>query len=561
MSASDRWVNHNLQRQRELLEKQRQRRLQANLTSTVFKTNENGQNENQNFQINNSKDVFNSKTQLNSTFTTTPSTSQNINNIGGRQIHSSGSLYSFAGNENTIISSSATSTNQQLINNNNSSNQNFKSNNSILNKQQQQYSSTSTSTSSFSSTPTPTSIIGDAKIITVKGFTPPQSRKSSDENNKNNSLRKPILNVEHLEPVSYVSSFSSEVDEDDGGFRGLNIQKSVSGRSSAQQSHSSTTALASKRPSWNDDGEDEVDDDEGSIPTEILNDEPLEMLDVNENLEQFVMEPIRKNCTLKCRISRDKRGVDKGMFPTYYLHLEKNDGRRTFLLAARRRKKATTANYLISIDPTDLRRNGQSFMAKVRSNAMGTMFTIYDNGENPKKPSAVGESIRRELAAVIYEKNVLGLKGPRKMTIIMPGIYIDPKHNYLRPLAVRPISERDSILERYRTNRLDEMVVLNNKQPVWNEESQSYVLNFHGRVTQASVKNFQIVHSMHASQSEMNHQNNNNIQVIPDPSEYVIMQFGRLDNETFTMDVRYPLTPVQAFGIAMTSFHGKLACE
>ncbi|CAK5081612.1 unnamed protein product [Meloidogyne enterolobii] len=530
MSASDRWVNHNLQRQRELLEKQRQRRLQANLTSTVFKTNENGQNENQNFQINNSKDVFNSKTQLNSTFTTTPSTSQNINNIGGRQIHSSGSLYSFAGNENTIISSSTT-TNQQLINNNNSSNQNFKSNNFILNKQQQQYSSTSTSTSSFSSTPTPTSIIGDAKIITVKGFTPPQTRKSS-----------------------YVSSFSSEVDEDDGGFRGLNIQKSVSGRSSAQQSHSSTTALASKRPSWNDDGEDEVDDDEGSIPTEILNDEPLEMLDVNENLEQFVMEPIRKNCTLKCRISRDKRGVDKGMFPTYYLHLEKNDGRRTFLLAARRRKKATTANYLISIDPTDLRRNGQSFMAKVRSNAMGTMFTIYDNGENPKKPSAVGESIRRELAAVIYEKNVLGLKGPRKMTIIMPGIYIDPKHNYLRPLAVRPISviiysfrkkysfkERDSILERYRTNRLDEMVVLNNKQPVWNEESQSYVLNFHGRVTQASVKNFQIVHSMHG--------------------EYVIMQFGRLDNETFTMDVRYPLTPVQAFGIAMTSFHGKLACE
>ena len=33
---------------------------------------------------------------------------------------------------------------------------------------------------------------------------------------------------------------------------------------------------------------------------------------------------------------------------------------------------------------------------------MGTMFTIYDNGENPKKPSAVGENIRRELAAVIY---------------------------------------------------------------------------------------------------------------------------------------------------------------
>ena len=30
--------------------------------------------------------------------------------------------------------------------------------------------------------------------------------------------------------------------------------------------------------------------------------------------------------------------------------------------------------------------------------------------------------------------------------------------------------------------------------PVWSDDTQSYVLNFHGRVTQASVKNFQIVH-------------------------------------------------------------------
>jgi tubby-related protein 1 len=41
---------------------------------------------------------------------------------------------------------------------------------------------------------------------------------------------------------------------------------------------------------------------------------------------------------------------------------------------------------------------------------------------------------------------------------------------------------------------MDGLVELKNKTPVWNEESQSYVLNFHGRVTQASVKNFQIIH-------------------------------------------------------------------
>ena len=41
---------------------------------------------------------------------------------------------------------------------------------------------------------------------------------------------------------------------------------------------------------------------------------------------------------------------------------------------------------------------------------------------------------------------------------------------------------------------MTDLVELRNKAPVWNEETQSYVLNFHGRVTQASVKNFQIVH-------------------------------------------------------------------
>ena len=72
-------------------------------------------------------------------------------------------------------------------------------------------------------------------------------------------------------------------------------------------------------------------------------------------------------------------------------------------------------------------------------------------------------------------------------------------------------------------------------------ETQSYVLNFHGRVTQASVKNFQIIHQS--------------------SPEYIVMQFGRISDDDFTMDFRYPLSAVQAFGIAMTSFHGKLACE
>ena len=54
--------------------------------------------------------------------------------------------------------------------------------------------------------------------------------------------------------------------------------------------------------------------------------------------------------------------------------------------------------------------------------------------------------------------------------------------------------EQESLLNKYQNHSLDSLIELHNKAPVWNDDTQSYVLNFHGRVTQASVKNFQIVH-------------------------------------------------------------------
>lgn len=39
------------------------------------------------------------------------------------------------------------------------------------------------------------------------------------------------------------------------------------------------------------------------------------------------------------------------------------------------------------------------------------------------------------------------------------------------------------------------------------------------------------------------------------------MQFGRVSEDIFTMDYNYPMCAVQAFGIALSSFDSKLACE
>lgn len=50
--------------------------------------------------------------------------------------------------------------------------------------------------------------------------------------------------------------------------------------------------------------------------------------EITENLDEFVLKPAPQGVTMKCRITRDKKGVDRGMYPTYFLHMERDDGKR-----------------------------------------------------------------------------------------------------------------------------------------------------------------------------------------------------------------------------------------
>ncbi|KAM5263311.1 tubby-related protein 3 [Ctenodactylus gundi] len=257
-----------------------------------------------------------------------------------------------------------------------------------------------------------------------------------------------------------------------------------------------------------------------------------------ENLEDFAYSPAPRGVTVKCRITRDKKGMDRGLFPTYYMHLEKDENRKIFLLAGRKRKKSKTSNYLISTDPTDLSREGESYIGKLRSNLMGTKFTVYDHGVSPVKAQGLVEKAhtRQELAAICYETNVLGFKGPRRMSVIIPGMNMNHER-----IPFQPRNDHESLLSKWQNRTMENLIELHNKAPVWNDDTQSYVLNFHGRVTQASVKNFQIVHEN-------------------DP-DYIVMQFGRVADDVFTLDYNYPLCALQAFAIGLSSFDSKLACE
>lgn len=51
---------------------------------------------------------------------------------------------------------------------------------------------------------------------------------------------------------------------------------------------------------------------------------------ITEDLDKFVYTPAPNGLgDIQCRITRDKRGMEKGLFPTYYMHVERpGDGKK-----------------------------------------------------------------------------------------------------------------------------------------------------------------------------------------------------------------------------------------
>eukprot|EP00002_Diphylleia_rotans_P014780 TRINITY_DN2875_c0_g2_i1.p1 TRINITY_DN2875_c0_g2~~TRINITY_DN2875_c0_g2_i1.p1 ORF type:complete len:467 (+),score=124.74 TRINITY_DN2875_c0_g2_i1:90-1490(+) len=261
---------------------------------------------------------------------------------------------------------------------------------------------------------------------------------------------------------------------------------------------------------------------------------PPLVLDLSD-IRTFLSKPAPKGGMVQCKIVREKVGVEK-IYPRYNLFLEKQE---VFFMSARKRKKSKSSNYLLSLDAEDMSRDSGNYMGKLRSNFMGTEFVLYDKGENPKKVKEIDTptvGARQELGFMLYETNFLGMKGPRKMTVVVPAVREDGTR-----ATWKPSSSSDSMIDHYRKKDYRDMIILHNKTPTWHEESQSFVLNFRGRVTVASVKNFQLV--AHGKE------------------DVVLLQFGRVGEDHFTLDFQYPLSATQAFGIALSSFDGKLACE
>lgn len=96
-------------------------------------------------------------------------------------------------------------------------------------------------------------------------------------------------------------------------------------------------------------------------------------------------------------------------------------------------------------------------VGKVRSNFFGTLFSVY--GAASKDDGA-----RNELAAVMYEPNVMGVRGPRRMRIVLPRITKDDR------ITVLPYQGgRCQLHEKFHNGNVKEIIVIQNKFPIWND--------------------------------------------------------------------------------------------
>eukprot|EP00736_Rhodelphis_marinus_P000353 Rmarinus@m.27849 len=267
--------------------------------------------------------------------------------------------------------------------------------------------------------------------------------------------------------------------------------------------------------------------DEFFVPLVHAETRQLEKLGLRlEELHDFLHTPPAKGYYVQCR-------VEKSTNEYIHFYLDDNEVLK-FVMCALKKKKSKSLNFAISTNHADMRRKSEFYVGKLRANYFQTEFYIYDKGENPKrmKGGADPTNYRQELGAIVWPKD--GKPFPR-MTAILPQR--DPQG---RRMIFRGRGKGEfALLNTWRTTgrKTNEKVqMLLAKDGKEDKEYGWKMLNFSGRVRVPSDQNFQLI-------SDSN-------------DREVIMQFGQVGQDTYTLDYQAPLSAVQAFAIALSVLAG-----
>ncbi|CAB1104757.1 unnamed protein product [Ectocarpus sp. CCAP 1310/34] len=283
-------------------------------------------------------------------------------------------------------------------------------------------------------------------------------------------------------------------------------------------------------------------------------------------MRAFLTEPVpKKYGAIRCRVERKEGGGWNPMASSVYgmHHIE---GGMVFMMSATRQPLSRTANYYISASPyLETTKDTIDYMGKLRArDGSGRAYVLYDDGVSPRRSSKDrrrGLFSRKELAKVVFSATQDAADGPRSMEAFVPS----PAERY-----------QVGDVETY-NHPWDDVIHLRDRKPRYDRHVGAYVLDFPNSTSKLSIKNVQLVVADDHARGYIGGDNNKRNVVWEDrgsrnisrrrtwdvdggeqrgkwwAQDTMLLSFGKSGMDEFALDFRYPLSPMQAFGMALAA--------
>lgn len=227
----------------------------------------------------------------------------------------------------------------------------------------------------------------------------------------------------------------------------------------------------------------------------------------NKSVSQSVFSPKLRRCYLVRSRCAAPNGDD--VFALY------DDSSLSLLCAARGRKGASRFVLALATfeeDAGHFDRHHPNFLGELTSSLGGSRFVLRDWGVDDLPSTCLPKLRRRVWAAVTYKANVLGrVPNTMRVALVQDSSSRQQQHKALR----------------FRTRKAK-----------WNERLNMWTLEFQERVKRASKKNFQLLPEGGGGE--------------------VVLLFGKVSKNRFSLDFAPPFAPATALAVALTTFAHKL---
>lgn len=230
---------------------------------------------------------------------------------------------------------------------------------------------------------------------------------------------------------------------------------------------------------------------------------------VQANADLFIKQVVPATYSVNCLITIERNLV--GLASCYRLFLQQPQ---QFLLSAKKEVFKIYSNFLISRHPSQIHKRSAIYQGRLQGNFVGTEYHLFASKDQV-------ESLKLVLN---YQKNIIGFNGPRTFAATKLNPCVKPAFK----------NSLQAVLER---NEKSKLIELETAKPVL--KKGKFRMDFGGKVKLPSAKNFILQATL------------------PQGKRRCLL-FGKRAEDEYVMQVEYPLTVFEAFGICLTSLDSKL---